>query len=528
VEIGVRVEVLGPLVMRRGDEPEASPARRQRLLLSVLVANAPHTVPLARLVDALWSDGDEPTDPANTVQQYVAHLRRALRSNAEGPAIVTSPPGYSIDLPPGTADAVDASDLLGEARAAAAEGDDARAVIFASRALALWRGTPFEEFADHPALRREIDRLDGLRLSCAEVLNVAWLRRRAYDDIVAFAVDHPGWWVGRAQLAVAYVASLAHLDRQADALAAAEQHRAELAARGLEPQPGFVQMVNDIATKGRPDTSVPDLDAFDADRDQILRQLLTVLPALDDRSTDESSVDYHLAVARAMNVPAMSNDVANWLGQLQRHQPGFASSLDRAVREAPGRGLELALELTRFWDWTGRHDELRLRLERLLRALPDVDHPRRAEASSWLAFSWADTNPSLARRHLDDALEASQHDPGNRGRTRAVESVLLRPDDSARASAAAQEAVGLLRRHGTPDEAAYAHIVAALADLESGDKAAAELHAARAGELYSELADPRGLVWVDIISARLEERPSPRAAAFGRDHHDRPTQQMLD
>ena len=253
-----------------------------------------------------------------------------------------------------------------------------------------------------------------------------------------------------------------------------------------------------------------------------------MLPTLgDDDPADVRSVDYHLEIARAMNVPAMSADVVNWLGQLQRHQPGFARALEFAVRDAPARGLELALELARFWDWTGQHDVLRHRLEQLLRALQSTPHPGRSEAASWLAFSYADIEPVTAQRHLTDALAAAHDDPLNLGRTKAVESVIRRSADPEQAHAAAAAAVELLRRHGRPDEAAYAHIVSSLAALAVHDLAGAHLQVGHAAKLYSEIGDPRGLAWVEIIQARLDAREPIGAAAFGHTHDDQPTAQML-
>jgi hypothetical protein len=115
----------------------------------------------------------------------------------------------------------------------------------------------------------------------------------------------------------------------------------------------------------------------------------------------------------------------------------------------------------------------------------------------------------------------------NLGRTKAVESVIRRSADPEQARAAAEAAVELLRRHGRPDEAAYAHIVSSLAALAANDPSAASLQVGHAAKLYSEIGDPRGLAWVEIIQARLDAREPIAAAAFGHTHEDQPTTRML-
>jgi DNA-binding SARP family transcriptional activator len=518
--------------VRRDEVAVRVTGRRQRLLLALLTASVGQTVPVSHIIDALWDEREEPADPVNTVQQYVGHLRRALGTLGAGPrtqqVIVTSAPGYRLELAPTESDVGEFGAHLRRARSRLDQGDRSAAADTAAQALDLWRGAPFVEFADRPSLRHEIDRLERERLAAAEIYSLARLRDRRYSEVVDLLAVNRSWWIERTQLAAAYCAALAHLDRQADALTAAEEHRANLAERGLEPSVGFTQIVNDIAALGRPRTHEPDTVLLGAGGDHALRRLLTVLPTLqDDDPADARGVDYHLAIAQAMNVPTMSTDVVTWLGELQRHQPGFARALEFAVREAPERGLELALELARFWDWTGQHSVLRHRLEQLLRALQSAAHPGRAEASSWLAFSYAEIEPDTAQRHLTDALHAAHDDPMQLGRTRAVESVIRRPVDPEQARVAAEAAVELLRRHGRPDEAAYAHIVSSLAALAVHDLAGASLEVGHAATLYSEIGDPRGLAWVEIIQARLDAREPIAAAAFGQTHDDRPTARML-
>ena len=260
--LGLRVDVLGPMEVRRDDVAIRVTGRRRRFLLALLTANLGHTIPVGHIIDALWDEHDEPADPVNTVQQYVGHLRRALgTAGAKSPAhqvIVTSAPGYRLELAPNESDVAEFAAHLSRARSRLGQGDHPEAADAAWRALALWHGAPFDEFADQTPLRHEIDRLERERLAAAEIYSLARLRDRRYSEVVDLLAANSSWWIERSQLTAAFCAALAHLDRQAEALTAAEQHRANLAERGLEPTAGFAEIVNDIATYGRPRTHEPD------------------------------------------------------------------------------------------------------------------------------------------------------------------------------------------------------------------------------------------------------------------------------
>ena len=83
--------------------------------------------------------------------------------------IVTEPPGYRLSIPPGELDADRFELLITEGKRGArfwrgrASRDDVRA-----RALKLWHGTPFADFAAEPFAQAEIARLEQLRLRALE------------------------------------------------------------------------------------------------------------------------------------------------------------------------------------------------------------------------------------------------------------------------------------------------------------------------------------------------------------------------
>ena len=166
---------------------------------------------------------------------------------------------------------------------------------------------------------------------------------------------------------------------------------------------------------------------------------------------------HHVAVARALNTPTIAADTSRWLAEMARHAAAFDESLRVAVSLDPGAGLDLALELARYWDWTGDTDRLRNVLSALLDALPETETGRRADAHGWLAYASLEDAPGPASDHLQRALAASTQGD-ELGRTRAVgEGVVERARDPVRALAAAEAAVQLLRRYGSAEEAAYVH-----------------------------------------------------------------------
>jgi len=525
----VRVEVLGPLRVWRDRAPVRVTGRRQRLLLSVLVAEHRRTVPVDRLVDALWEEDERPRDPQNTVQQYLAHVRRALDA-APGPTeptLVTSPPGYRLDLPVGGLDLDEMENLVRRARRALAGGEAADAEGFARRAIDLWAGDPFEEFGSHPFLLAAVDRARSLRREATEVVaDVCRATGRSRE--VLDLLDGDRAWLESESLTLTLVWALATEQRPADALLRAGEHRRAAADRGVEPGPQLRRLVAEVLSHGRARTPLGPVLPVSPEAGA-LRDLVLSLPAAvsGSASSGREHLAHHLSLTRALNLPTLVADPASWRAELDRHRDGFEASLAWAVTDDPVAGLELALELARFWDWTGDRASLRRWFEDLLAAVGPDDAAPRSDAHGWLAFSWHPDDPARSTAHLVQA-EAAARGPDELGRTRAVEAVVRRDSDPGAALAAAEVAIDLLVRHGSPDEAAYAYVVAALAALALGRADTAELHTASAAALYADAHHPSGLAWVDVIEARMTGGTADRASRFERRHGDRSVTAMLD
>jgi DNA-binding SARP family transcriptional activator len=533
---GLSFQVLGPLTILRDGEPIALTGRRQRLLLALLLADAGHTIPAARLVDALWGD-EPPDDPMNTVQQYVGQLRKALepgrRDRARDGIIATQPPGYRLDLRDHDLDANDADRLIRRAQTCLVAGHPPEAVALAEQALGLWHGAPFEEFPDEPFLYAAITRLDERRLDLLEIVTTGEHALGNHQHIVDLLAHEHDEWPRRERLAIHYVSALAGVGRHPDAVDAARTYRATLAARGLEPSPELAELeVQVLNHRGLPDDrkAVGDSASRVA---PLLRRLLDQTPVadsdIDSAASPESFAEWHLlAVAAAANIDDLAADADGWLRTHERHRAGYTVALEWAHRERPALAAALALELARWWDWQGEHDAIRTHLTRALERLGPDEVALRGDATSWLAFSVAPTDPAAGARLLEHAL-AIDADPVRHAHTRCIESVIVRTSDAQRSYLASRHAIEVFMRNDLPTELSYAHVTAALAAIELGDEAAAHRHADHATDLYQALGDQRGQAWAGVLAHQLGRSDDPTPAAeFARTHNDHATATWLD
>ena len=225
--------ILGPLEVWRDGQPVELPGPRVRLLLALLVLNAGHVVPAARLIDALWGEATPP-GAANALQALVSRLRAAL-----GRELVESRTGgYRLASTPDAVDAQRFERHLAEGRAALAAGDPQRAAELLKAGLALWRGGPLADLGQADILRADIFRLEELRLDALGDRVEAELACGAHSGLVAeleaLVVAHPLNERLRGLLMRALYAS----GRQADALAAYERARTILRDElGADPAP---------------------------------------------------------------------------------------------------------------------------------------------------------------------------------------------------------------------------------------------------------------------------------------------------
>ncbi|MFG3073128.1 BTAD domain-containing putative transcriptional regulator [Streptomyces sp. NPDC048225] len=229
--------VLGAVTARRGGRTLGLKGPRHRAVLARLVLARRRVVPVARLVEDLWSE--PPPRAVGAVRTFVGDLRRALEPDrpprAPARLLVTEGPGYALRAAP---DAVDAWRF----EAAVAEADRPPAAAQAPErlraALEEWRGPAYAEFGTEDWARGERARLTELRLRAverrAELLVELDRAAEAVPDLDAHLADHPWREESWRLLALA----LYRTGRQADALAVLRRARARLAGDlGLDPGP---------------------------------------------------------------------------------------------------------------------------------------------------------------------------------------------------------------------------------------------------------------------------------------------------
>jgi DNA-binding SARP family transcriptional activator len=220
--------ILGPLEVVNETGPVALTGQKQRALLALLLIHAGETLSTDRIVDELW--GDNPPRTATTsLWNLVAQLRKVLPPDV----LATKPPGYVLRLEGHELDLRRFEELVARARTADAEERSA----LLRQALALWRGGPLADLAYETFARREIERLDELRLVVLEDRVDADLERGAHADLAgeleALVNDHPLRERIRGQLMLALYRS----GRQAEALQAYLDARRTLVDElGIEPR----------------------------------------------------------------------------------------------------------------------------------------------------------------------------------------------------------------------------------------------------------------------------------------------------
>lgn len=260
------VRVLGPIETQVDGATITIGSRTQRVLLAALVHARGQVVPTERLVSLVWED-DPPEQAHNSLKSHLSRLRGRLTADA----IVARPPGYVLRL---DATAVDVHRF---------EQDlpRARTLERVEEVLALWRGPPYGELADHEHFTGDVTRLLELwfsgRLRRADLLQDTGRHDEAVGELEAVVADdplrEPAW--------IQLLQALRAAGRQADAVMAARRYREHVAEVGLEPSPRFVATEQDVFETAAPAaTRRPRLPArltTVVGRDQQLRRLVQLL-----------------------------------------------------------------------------------------------------------------------------------------------------------------------------------------------------------------------------------------------------------
>ena len=238
--------VLGPVAAWDGaGRLVALKGPRHRAVLARLIVAHGRVVPVARIVEDLWTV--PPPDAVGAVRTFVAALRRALEPDRppRTPArlLVTDGPGYALRA---DRDAVDAARFEATLDDAAELRPDA-ALTRLGEALDWWRGPAYAEFAYEEWAAAECSRLAELWLLAverrAEARLALGLAAEAIPDLDAHVAEHP--WREDAWRLLAL--ALYRAGRQGDALALLRRARMLLVEQlGVDPGPALRRLEADI------------------------------------------------------------------------------------------------------------------------------------------------------------------------------------------------------------------------------------------------------------------------------------------
>ena len=233
----MQIQVLGPvrLVDQRYGRVIDLGGPRQRRLLVALVLELDRAVSADRLVDAVF-DGAPPAAATTTIRSYIARLRKALDEADDGARrhLETTRAGYRLRTDIGSVDVVEFEQLMDSARGQLEHQDPIAAVESLRRALNLWRGNAFGDFADEEWVRPETMRLDELRIVAAEDLNEALLACGLAVDVVSATRSQVQQHPLRQRFRQQQVLALYRAGRQAEALRALHAFESDLSEVGLE------------------------------------------------------------------------------------------------------------------------------------------------------------------------------------------------------------------------------------------------------------------------------------------------------
>jgi predicted ATPase/DNA-binding SARP family transcriptional activator len=248
----MRFGILGPLeVVDDHERVIALSARKQRVLLAILLLHANEVVSADRLVEDVWS-GEPPATSDKGLQVHVSRLRRVLAAPAPpGEArLLTGGSGYQLVVGAGELDSERFEQLVQEANGLIGAGSFEPAVEKLGEALALWRGGALDDFEYEDFAQAEIARLSELRIVALEQRVAAELELGRAELLVGelerLVREHPYRERLRGQLML----TLYRSGRQAEALRAYRDARRVLVDElGIEPSAELRELHDAILTQ---------------------------------------------------------------------------------------------------------------------------------------------------------------------------------------------------------------------------------------------------------------------------------------
>ncbi|MDX3455842.1 BTAD domain-containing putative transcriptional regulator [Streptomyces sp. ME02-8801-2C] len=245
-------KMLGPLEVVADGQQLALGGSRQRATLGYLLLHPNQTVPISRLLTALWSVQEAPTTARKILQNAVWGLRRTLATGETAQAPVTlrtQAPGYSLDVTPDRIDLHLFHRWTKEGRSRLAAGEPDRAARLLSDALELWRGPALADLTEVGLLWPELTALENARLDALEDLFEAQLACGRHYAVLGELESTVESEPLRERACGQLMRALYRCGRQADALGVFNRLRAVLVEDlGLEPSRELQQLQQAILT----------------------------------------------------------------------------------------------------------------------------------------------------------------------------------------------------------------------------------------------------------------------------------------
>jgi DNA-binding SARP family transcriptional activator len=218
--------------------------RKPRQVLALLLLNHSQVVPVATLIDELWS-GDEPKTARAAVQIYVFELRKKLAEvtgesmETVGSEILrTARNGYEFAAELTQFDLRTFRELERAGVTAMADGDLVKAAHDFRTALALWRGPAFADVEPGPSIRAEVAGLEQSRATMLDHRIELELRFGRHREILVELTDLVSHDKFNEDLHAQFIIALYRSGYRTRALEVFHTLRGEMIRRfGLEPSP---------------------------------------------------------------------------------------------------------------------------------------------------------------------------------------------------------------------------------------------------------------------------------------------------
>jgi DNA-binding SARP family transcriptional activator len=352
--------VLGPLTVHIDEREVELDRRKERALIAVIAFGRWQPISRERIIDALWGDR-LPRSPEAALRAHVRRVRAVLGRQA----IATTPSGYACASGAG----IDAERFRAELRTTGDASVRAEAI---GRALARWRGRPYDDLGDWAPVEPERHGLHALydqaRVDWAEARLDAGETTSLLALLEELVCEHP--LVDRRWELL--MLALWRAGMKADALRTFQRARRSLVDAGLEPGRALVDL----------DRAIAEHDAFVGNEGQPLAILMR--EAVAERRAGRLDAA-NATFAQAEQLARGSGD------RTALAEVAVAESADGAVS-----GLNPGAAVMRL-------------LEESLECLPVAPTTLRARVLSRLAVAGSSNrDPRLVRKWADEALATAR------------------------------------------------------------------------------------------------------------------------